>query len=73
MEEENSWISEKIIYPRRSNNLHNTNADFKNYSREEVMKTTKLVFFLILFTFEYLKDILVPEMKNLLKYPMDLG
>ena len=42
LEEDNSWISEGIIFPSRSNNLYNTNADFGNFSREWVMKMTKL-------------------------------
>ena len=45
-EEENSWISEGIICPRRSNNLHNTYSYFNNYSHEEVMNMTKLDMFL---------------------------
>ena len=44
-EEGYSWISEVIIFPRLSNNLHNTYASFKNYSREEVMKMKKLDIF----------------------------
>ena len=47
LEEDNSWRSEGIIFPRRSNNFHNTNAVFNNYSREEVIKMTKLELFLI--------------------------
>ena len=38
LEEDNRWRSEGIIFPRQSKNLHNTNAAFKNYYREEVMK-----------------------------------
>ena len=34
LEEYYSWIPEGIIFPRQSNNLHNTYADFKNCSRE---------------------------------------
>ena len=44
LEEGYSCRSEGITCPRRSNNLHNTNADFKNYTREEVMKMTRLGF-----------------------------
>ena len=40
--------SEGIICPRQSNNLHNNYAAFKNYSREEVMKMTKLELFLFI-------------------------
>ena len=50
LEDENNWRSEGIIFPRQSNNLHNANATFRNYSREEVMKMTKLdflIFFLL--------------------------
>ena len=50
LEDGYSWRSEEIICPRRSNNLPNTYAAFKNYSHEEVMKMTKLELFLILFT-----------------------
>ena len=70
---ENIWRYEVIICMRRSNHLHNTNAAIKNYSREEVMKMTKLEFFLILFSIEYLKEILIPETNKLLKHPMDPG
>ena len=45
LEEDNSWRYEGIICPRRSNNLQNTNAAFKKYSREEVTKMTKLDLF----------------------------
>ena len=50
-----SWISEGIIFPRLSKHLHNTYAAFRNYSREEVMKMTKLELFLILSPVDYLK------------------
>ena len=73
LEEENSWKYEGIIFPRRPNNLHNSNADFKSYTREEVMKMTKLELFLVLFPVDYLKEILVPKTNKLLKHPMDLG
>ena len=73
LEDENSWMLERIICPRQSNNLHNKYAAFGHYSREEVMKMTELELFLILFPVEYLKEILLPEKNNLLKHPMDLG
>ena len=73
LEEDNSWIFEGIIFPRQSNNLHNTNAAFKNYTREEVKNNKKLEFFSILFPVEYLKYILIPETNTILKHPMDLG
>ena len=44
IEEDNSWRSEVIIFPGGSKILHNTNAAFKNYTREEVIKMTKLEF-----------------------------
>ena len=34
---------------------------------------TKLELFLILFPFDYLKEVLVPEMNKLLKHSTDLG
>jgi hypothetical protein len=40
-----SWQSDGIICPRRAANLQNTNACFMNYSREDVMKMSKLEFF----------------------------
>ena len=55
LEEDKNWSSEGIICPRKSNNLHNTYADFNNYSCEEVMKMNKYELFLILFPFDYLK------------------
>ena len=55
LEEGYSWRSEVIIYLRQSKILHNTYAAFKNCSREEVTKMTKLELFLILFLFDYLK------------------
>ena len=73
LEDDNSWILEGIIFPRRSKHLHNTNVDFRNYTREEVMKMKILELFSILFHVEYLKDILIPKTNNLLKNPMDLG
>ena len=60
-----------IILPRRSNNLLNTNAAFKNYAREEVINITYLELFLILFPVEY-KNTLIPETHKLLKHIMDL-
>ena len=42
LEEYNSWISEGIICLKKSNNIHNTNSAFKNYSRENLMKMKKL-------------------------------
>ena len=59
--------------PDTFKNLHNTNADFKNYTREEVMNMKKLELFLILFSADYLKEILIPKMNKIIKYPMDLG
>ena len=50
LEKENSWRPEGIIFSRLSNNLHNINANFKNYTREEEMNKTKLELFLILFS-----------------------
>ena len=73
LEEYNSCRYEGIIFPRQSNNLHNTNADFNCYTREKVMKMTKLELFLILFPVDYLKEILFPESNKLLKHPMELG
>ena len=60
LEEENSRRSEGMIWPRQSNNLHNTNAAFKNYSREDVIKMIKLELFLILYPVEYLKEKPIP-------------
>ena len=65
--------SEGIILPRRPKNLHKTNAAFKNYTREEVIKMTKLELFLFLFPVYYLKEILIPEINKLLEHPMELG
>ena len=73
LEEGKSLRSEGIIFPRQSNNLHNTNAAVKNYTREEVMNMTKLELFLILFPVDYLKEILTPKMNKILKHPMELG
>ena len=50
-----NWKPEGIILPRRSNIVHHTYAAFKNYSREEVMKMTKMELFLILFPVDHLK------------------
>ena len=47
--------SEGIVFPGQLNNLHHTYATFKNYSREEVMKMTKLELFFIIFPVDYLK------------------
>ena len=47
LEEDNRWRYEGIIFPRQSNNSHDTNAAFKNYYREEIMKMMKLELFLI--------------------------
>ena len=55
-EDENSWRYEGIIFPRRSNNLNNTNTVFKNSTREEVLKMTKLKFFLGLFPVDSLSN-----------------
>ena len=59
LEEGCSWRKEGIIFPRQSNNLHNTYAAFNNYSRKEVMKMKKLEMFLILFSVDYIKEIYV--------------
>ena len=55
LQDDDSWIYEGIIFPRRSKHLHNTNAAFKNYYREELMKMKNLELFLILFPINYLK------------------
>ena len=68
-----NWKPEGIILPRRSNIVYHTYAAFKNYSREEVMKMTKLELFLILFPVDHLKEVLVPETNKLLKHPTYLG
>ena len=73
MEEDNNWISKGIICQRQSNNLHNTDPDFNNNTREEVIKMTKLDLFLILFPNDYLKEILTPKTNKILKHPMELG
>ena len=70
LEEDNIWRYEGIIFPRLSNNSHNTNAAFNNYSRKEVMKMMKLEFFLILFPVYYLKEILIPKTNKLLEHPI---
>ena len=61
LEEDNSWISEVIICSRQWNNLLNTNAPFKKYTHEEVMKMTNLELFLVLFYVTYLKKIPISE------------
>ena len=68
-----SCRSEDIISLRQSKHLQNTYGAFKHYFREEVIMMTKLELFLILVTGNYLKDILIPEKRKLLKHPMDLG
>ena len=40
-----SWILEGLIYLRKSSNIHNNYADFKNYYREEVTKMKTLELF----------------------------
>ena len=72
LEKENNCISEKIICLSQSKHIHNPNAAFKHYSREELMKMTKLDLFLPIFPVNYLKEILIPKTNNLLKNPMDL-
>ena len=44
-----------------------------NYTREEVMKMTKLELFLVLFPVEYLSTVLISETNKELDQPMDLG
>ena len=56
--------------PEDIKKLHNTNAVFKNYYREEVLNMTKLDMFLFLFTVEYIKEILITETNNNLKHSM---
>ena len=56
---------EGMIFPRRLKHLYHTSAAFRNYSPEDVMKMKKLELFLILFTVEYLKEVLVPKKINL--------
>ena len=59
-----TWKSDGIICPRRANHLQNLAACFMNYTREEVMKMTKLELFLVLFPVEYLSTVLIPETKK---------
>ena len=73
LEEDKSCRLVVIICLGRSNNLHNTYAYSNNYYCGEVMKMTKLELFFVLFTVDYLKEILILEIKCLLKHPMDLG
>ena len=46
---------------------------FHEYTREEVMKITKLELFLVLFPVEYLLTVIIPETNKDLNHPMDLG
>ena len=68
-----TWKSGGIICPRREKNLQNSAACFMNYTREEVMKITKLELFLVFFPVEYLSTVLIPEKNKELDQPMDLG
>ena len=72
LEEEDIWIPEGFIWTRRSNNLHNTYADFKNYSGEEVINMKKLELFLILFYVEYVNIDTHTPPKKLLKSTMNV-
>ena len=64
-----TWKSDGIICPRRANNLQNSAACFMNYTREEVMKMTKLELFLVLFPVEYLSTVLIAETNKDLNQP----
>ena len=68
-----TWKSDGIICPRRANNLQNSGACFKHFTRDEVMKMTKLELFLVLFPVEYLSTVLIPETNKELDQPMDIG
>ena len=67
------WKSEGIIFPCKANNLQNYFVHFWNYTKEEVLKMRKLELFLVLFPVGYLKTLLTPDKKKVLKYPLDLG
>jgi hypothetical protein len=72
-EEEGIWKSEGIICPRLAGNQPKSSAAFKNYSKEEVSKMSKLELFLILFPLDYLLEVLIPETNKQLDAPMDCG
>ena len=67
------WKPEGIICPRKANNLQNYFACFRNYTKDEVLKMSKLDLFLVLFRVGYLNTILIPETNKVLNDPLDLG
>ena len=57
-------FSTGIVCLQHAANLLNSFASFKNYTKEDVMKMTILELFLVLFPFDYLKDIVILKLTN---------
>ena len=66
------YKSEIIICPRKANNLQNYFACFRNYTKDEVLKMSKLDLFLVLFRVGYLNTILIPKTKKVFKDTLDI-
>ena len=63
----------KESFSQGDQTVYTATMQISKKSHEEITKTTKLELFLILFPIDYLKEVLIPEMNNFLKYPMDPG
>ena len=67
-----NWRREGIICPRKSGNLQNYFASFRNYSHDAVLRMSLLQLFLIIFPEDYLEKVFIPETNKGMSVPMDI-
>ena len=67
-----NWRREGIICPRKAGNLQNSFASFRHYSHDAILRMSLLQLFLVMFTEEYLEEVLIPDTNKGISVPMDL-
>ena len=54
-----NWKTDCIVPPRRAVNLKNSFAPFRNHSKANVMKMSRLDMFLIMMSMEFIEDTVI--------------
>ena len=67
-----NWRREGIICPRKTGNLQNSFASFRHYSPDAILRMPLLQLFLVIFPYDYIEEVLIPETNKGLSVPMDL-
>ena len=67
-----NWRVEGIICSRKSGNLQNYFASFRNYSHDAILSMSLLQLFLVMLPEYSLEEVFIPETNKGLSVPMDI-